>query len=77
MKMVERYHYLQCSAEYGLCVKAEAFVCAIVCLFVRLFWFVFVFFLSSKINGIAGFDGLNLFSNVILSELTIFKKNPI
>jgi hypothetical protein len=51
MKMVERYHYLQCSAEYGLCVSLK-----------RLF--VFVCFLSSKINGFAGFDGLNLFSKL-------------
>lgn len=54
MEMVERYHYLQCSAEYGLCVSLKSFVC----------WFVFVCFLSSKINGIAGFDALNLFSKL-------------
>jgi hypothetical protein len=56
MKMVARYNYLQCSAEYGLCVKPEAFVCLFVLVCFGLFLF---FFLSSKINGIAGFDGLN------------------
>jgi len=54
MTMVERYHYLQCSAEYGLWCKPELFVCL----------FVFVCFLSSKINGIAGFDALDLFSKL-------------
>jgi hypothetical protein len=61
MEMVETYHYLQCSAEYGLCVRLKRLF---VRLFVCLFWFGFVFFLSSKINGIAGFDGLNLFSKL-------------
>jgi hypothetical protein len=33
MKMVERYHYLQCSAQYGLCVSLKAFKRLFACLF--------------------------------------------